>query len=44
MFQVKNQTLMVLYEVNKLGSLKTLMTFQIGNGHFIDFPHQSKCV
>ena len=42
---MENQTLVVLYEVNKLGSLKTLMTFQIGVGLFMDFSHQSKlCV
>ena len=45
MFQVKNQTLVVLYEVSELVSLKTLMTFQTGVGISMDFSHQSKvCV
>ena len=45
MFQVKNQTLVVLYEVSELVSLETLMTFQTGVGISMDVSHQSKvCV
>ena len=41
---MKNQTLVVLYEVSELGSLKTLMTFHIGVKISMDFSHHLRCV